>query len=110
MLGFATFPTSYNSAPKLDGAVMWNETLPGGDAVFEEEDGTVFNYSLGDTATHEIGHWMNLYHTFQGGCGPNNDYVEDTRRNWPTTTSSTATSTTTPAVARRPPRTRSRTS
>ena len=37
-------------------------------------------YELGRTMTHEIGHWLNLWHTFNDASGNfcSNDYVEDT--------------------------------
>lgn len=60
LLGFCYFPEE--AAPDsdtftLDGCVVQAESMPGGQ---------IQNYNLGATATHEIGHYLGLFHVFQG--------------------------------------------
>ena len=69
LLGYAYFPTTGQGKNTADGVVILNESIPGG---------AVTVYDEGDTAPHEIGHWLGLYHTFQNGCSTANDRVADT--------------------------------
>ena len=57
LLGYAYFP---GVTANIDGVVIGHTTLPGAPG------GAPVNG--GRTATHEIGHWMSLYHPFDNGC------------------------------------------
>ena len=73
-LGWAYLPDILTKpgTAHLDGIVLDWETLPG------VSDAYAGQYDLGETLTHEAGHWLNLEHTFYGGCNAKGDYVDDT--------------------------------
>lgn len=73
-LGWAYLPSIVTKPGQahLDGVVVDWETLPGTSTTYAGR------YDLGETATHEVGHWLNLEHTFAGGCSAKGDYVDDT--------------------------------
>jgi hypothetical protein len=73
-LGWAYLPdiTTKPGQAYLDGIVFNWETVPGASTTFAGR------YDLGKTVTHEAGHWLNLEHTFYGGCNAKGDFVSDT--------------------------------
>ena len=69
LLGYAYLAQDAEDVGALDGVVVHFQSLPGGNFT---------KYSEGDTATHEVGHWIDLFHTFEGGCEGDGDLVADT--------------------------------
>lgn len=71
-LGYAYLPRSVSSGSSdfyIDGMTIASGTVPGGN---------LNRFNLGLTAVHEAGHWLGLYHTFNGGCNGAGDYIDDT--------------------------------
>ena len=89
ILGYATLPWNYTSAPKDDGVGKSDSLIPLASNIDTSNafivflysslpGGTSANFSGGQTLTHEVGHWVGLYHPFQGGCTGPGDFVDDT--------------------------------
>jgi hypothetical protein len=73
-LGWAYLPDIVTKPGQayLDGVVVDWESMRGTSTTYAGR------YDQGETATHEVGHWLNLEHTFYGGCSAKGDFVADT--------------------------------
>jgi hypothetical protein len=73
-LGWAYLPDIVTKPGQqyLDGVVIDWESIPGTSTTYAGR------YDQGETATHEVGHWLDLEHTFYGGCNAKGDFVSDT--------------------------------
>jgi hypothetical protein len=67
--GYAYYPSTTMSNNNT-ARIVYNGAYLGINCTWEPE--------FASTLTHEYGHWLNLIHTFDGGCMPPNDQVNDT--------------------------------
>lgn len=73
LFGLCYFPERTTAGSNIfwrDGCQVNGGTVPGG---------SIEDFNLGQTATHEVGHWFGLFHVFQGSsCSGSGDQVADT--------------------------------
>ena len=69
VLGYSSFPFENPEDSYMHGVLLHPAGLPGG---------TDKRYNRYGLASHEVGHYVGLFHTFQYTCQGNGDYVADT--------------------------------
>ncbi len=72
--GWTYLPDDGVAAAHLDG-VVYNWRYLGAPGIGSSENGYP---NMKRVLTHEVGHFLNLWHTFENGCSTPGDYVDDT--------------------------------
>ncbi|MCB0380845.1 MAG: zinc-dependent metalloprotease [Flavobacteriales bacterium] len=71
--GSATLPDNYLSSIGRDGIIY--SSIRWGYGTHSE---LYYGQEWASVGTHEVGHWLDLYHTFSNNCGDSGDLVADT--------------------------------
>jgi Pregnancy-associated plasma protein-A/Secretion system C-terminal sorting domain len=77
LLGYAQFPSNGTTTANSDGVVA-GHTFFGSRTIYPAGNYSGTQYDKGRTMTHEVGHFLGLAHTFQGGCTGAGDNCADT--------------------------------
>ena len=75
--GWAFLPDSWVASNDLDG-IVYNHRYLGYTGSSDVTGPTDWQQEMARVLTHEIGHYLNLYHTFENYCSTPGDYVSDT--------------------------------
>ena len=73
-LGWAYLPSILESPRRP----TWTASSSTGSRLAGTSDRYEGQYDQGETLTHEVGHWLNLEHTFYKCCTETGDFVADT--------------------------------
>ncbi|CEJ81503.1 hypothetical protein VHEMI01625 [[Torrubiella] hemipterigena] len=74
-VGYCSYPTDETQYWPIDGCIISAWTVPGNLSLYTGGD----ELSHGMSTVHEVGHWQNLMHTFEGdNCAGDGDLVDDT--------------------------------
>ncbi|HLT53205.1 MAG TPA: M43 family zinc metalloprotease, partial [Flavobacteriaceae bacterium] len=74
ILGYAQFPGGAANTDGVSSSYTYFGSSDYDDGTFELSA----PYDKGRTMTHEVGHYLGLFHTFEGGCSGAGDQVADT--------------------------------
>ena len=76
--GYATYPSTFNANQGSDGIVYNHRYLGYGLGSSSISSPSHWQAYMARVLTHEVGHYLNLQHTFQNACLPPGDMVADT--------------------------------
>ena len=75
--GWAYLPDSWVASNDLDG-IVYNHRYLGYTGSSEVSGSSSWQAEMARVLTHEVGHYLNLHHTFYNYCSSPGDYVDDT--------------------------------